>query len=467
MRAKKLFWPAVLFGFGSLAIVHTASGQSWTPQYTVPSESHAGIFCVKAVDESTVWAGAGRGVYLRATDGGQNWTSGLVPGAELEDFYSIAAIDQNTAYFVSSHAAFPAPDARIYKTTNGGQNWTLQYQNTEPGAYFNSIAFWDKDNGIAFSDPVGGSFLIVTTSNGGATWERIPAANIPPPFPNEYGGFSDGGGTALAVEGTSNAWFGTSLGEPVRVFRTTDKGRTWTVANTPLATTRPFWGIATIAFKDSLNGFAGGGSDFTLGTANNLIQTTDGGRTWTVVTSYAHRGLSTLVYVPNMNNLGLCATAKDGSIFSPDGGATWNRIDQDSSYSALTFVSPTVGWAAGWASGTSMIVKFNGNLATAVAERPTNKQPQGFDLAQNYPNPFNPETRIKFQLPSVSWVRLEVINLMGQHVATLLEGKRPAGEYEITWDGRNDFGQSVSSGIYLLKMQAGKFSQTRKMVLTR
>ncbi|MCI0696879.1 T9SS type A sorting domain-containing protein [candidate division KSB1 bacterium] len=119
-------------------------------------------------------------------------------------------------------------------------------------------------------------------------------------------------------------------------------------------------------------------------------------------------------------------------------------------------------------------MKFNGNLATAVAERPSNSQPQTFDLLQNYPNPFSargtfgyPETRIKFQVPSVSWVQLEVLNLMGQHVTTLMQGKRPAGEYEITWDGRNDSGQPAPSGIYLLKMQAGKFSQTRKMVLAR
>ncbi len=463
MSTKQLFWLTVFFVLGRLAIVHTASAQSWTPQYTVPSLGLS-IWCVKAVDESTVWAGGLQGLYLRTTDGGQNWTSGAVPGAEFENFYSVAAIDQNTAYFVASHASFPITDARIYKTTDGGQTWTLQYQNTKPGAYFNSIAFWDKHNGIAFSDPVDGSFLVVTTSNGGATWEEVPAANLPPPLPIEYGGFSDGGGTALAVEGTSNAWFGTALGEPVRIFRTTDKGRTWTVANTPLSTNRPYWGISTIVFKDSLNGFAGCGG--ITNDSNNLAQTTDGGKSWSLVTTYQHRSPSTLVYVPKTSNLSLAVTAKDGSIYTLDGGITWRLISSDL-YLGLTFASPTAGWATGWAAGVSRIMKFNGNLATAVAERPSNSQPQTFDLLQNYPNPFNPETRIKFQVPSVSWVRLEVINVTGQHIATLLEGKRPAGEYEITWDGRNDAGQLVPSGVYLLKMQAGKFIQTRKMVLTR
>lgn len=113
-----------------------------------------------------------------------------------------------------------------------------------------------------------------------------------------------------------------------------------------------------------------------------------------------------------------------------------------------------------------LIVKFNGDLSTAVAEQPS-QQPRVFDLTQNYPNPFNPETRIKFQVPSTSVVHLEVLNLMNQHIATLFEGKRPAGGYEITWDGRNESGQPVPSGIYLLVMKAGAFTRTRKMIQAR
>jgi flagellar hook assembly protein FlgD len=86
---------------------------------------------------------------------------------------------------------------------------------------------------------------------------------------------------------------------------------------------------------------------------------------------------------------------------------------------------------------------------------------------QNFPNPFNPGTRIKFHVPATSLVRLEVFNLMGQHIATLLEENRAAGEHELAWDGRSDLGQPVPSGVYLLSIRAGEFTQTRKMVLAR
>ena len=238
----------------------TAFAQIWVVQR--PEISGEETFSIKAVDENTVWAGARNGVYRRTTDGGSNWTSKLVPGAESVSFLSIAAIDQNTAYFMGEK--FPqGGDGRIYKTSDGGVNWTLQYRNTSPGVFFSSIAFWDQDHGIAVSDPVNGSFLIVTTTNGGTDWNEVPAANIPAPLPDEYAGLANFGGTLLAVEGTNNAWFGT-FGSAVRVFMSTDQGRHWTAVNTPLSTAGEFHGITTIAFQDSLTGFAGGGGRLSI-----------------------------------------------------------------------------------------------------------------------------------------------------------------------------------------------------------
>lgn len=449
---------AVLLGFGALAAVNnTASAQSWTTQYS----GGRNVLGIKAVDENVVWAGATAGGFFRTTNGGTNWMSGVVPGATVVNFYSVAPIDQNTAYLAGWNIA---GDGRIYKTTDGGQTWTQQYRNIKPGAAFFGIAFWDKENGIAFSDPVEGSFLIVTTANGGTTWEEVPKANIPPPLTGELGG-TRYNGAAMAVEGTSNAWFGTSFASPDRIFRTRDKGRTWTVANTPFPTGGSLgWGIRSIAFIDSLNGYAVGGlinTDFSG--VGNLGRTTDGGNNWNVITSATALFPYTVVFVPGMGDSGLVVTG-GGSHYSQDGGTTWKKIDSGG-YVGVTFASPTAGWATR-GEFESRILKFNGNLATAVAERESGA-PQAFELAQNYPNPFNPGTHIKFHVPAASWVHLEVFNITGQHIATLLEEKRAAGEHELAWDGRNDLGQPVPSGIYLLSIRAGEFTQTRKMMLTR
>jgi hypothetical protein len=90
-----------------------------------------------------------------------------------------------------------------------------------------------------------------------------------------------------------------------------------------------------------------------------------------------------------------------------------------------------------------------------------------FKLTQNYPNPFNSTTRIKFSLEKASNVNLTVYNLVGQKVRTLVEAKLDLGEYWIAWDGRDDWGMPVSSGIYLYRMKTDNYSELRKMILSK
>lgn len=88
--------------------------------------------------------------------------------------------------------------------------------------------------------------------------------------------------------------------------------------------------------------------------------------------------------------------------------------------------------------------------------------PNGFTLRQNYPNPFNPSTTIRFELPQSAAVRLSVCDMLGREIALLVEGRREAGFYEVVFDASD-----LSSGMYLCRLQAGEFVQTRKMLLTR
>jgi hypothetical protein len=88
-------------------------------------------------------------------------------------------------------------------------------------------------------------------------------------------------------------------------------------------------------------------------------------------------------------------------------------------------------------------------------------------LAQNYPNPFNPQTTIAFSITARSHVSLKVFDVNGALVRTLADGTQTAGAHEIRWDGRDDRGASVSSGVYFYRLSTGGFTQTRKMVLLK
>jgi len=112
---------------------------------------------------------------------------------------------------------------------------------------------------------------------------------------------------------------------------------------------------------------------------------------------------------------------------------------------------------------------WNDLFNTAVAEQPAAGLLRAFALAQNYPNPFaratGLSTSLHFQLPQAEFVQLEVFDALGRKLRTLLAAKRPAGFYSANWDGRDEAGRAVNSGVYFYRLRAGNFVQTRKLVL--
>jgi flagellar hook assembly protein FlgD len=93
--------------------------------------------------------------------------------------------------------------------------------------------------------------------------------------------------------------------------------------------------------------------------------------------------------------------------------------------------------------------------------------PATFALDQNYPNPFNPSTTVRYQIPNDANVALDIYNLQGQKIRTLVSKEQKAGYYSVVWDGRNEAGQTVSSGLYLYRVQAGSFVATHKMLMIK
>ena len=247
--------------------------QTHLPQTNANTTNHFRGLC--AVDHNIIWASGTAGTFLTTTNGGDTWRVGKVQGAHELDFRDVEAVDSQTAWLLSSG---DGPQSRIYKTTDAGRQWTLQFQNENPRAFFDALAFWDARHGIALSDPVDGRFLLLTTTNGGTTWTPIQAA-LPAALPNETAFAASG--TCLVVQGQSHVWFGTGGATRARVFRSTDRGRTWSVSNTPLLAGADSAGIFSLAFRDERNGAAiGGNYKKPETTTRNFAFTQDGGVTW-------------------------------------------------------------------------------------------------------------------------------------------------------------------------------------------
>jgi photosystem II stability/assembly factor-like uncharacterized protein len=309
------------------------------PQAAGTTERFRGV---SAVSEQVAWASGNKGTIVRTTDGGATWTPVSPPDASSLDFRDIEAFSADTAYVLSigSGAA-----SRIYKTSDGGKTWALQFTSADPKSFYDAIAFWDVNTGLAFGDPVDGRFTVIRTIDGGRTWTPVPPANVPPAIDGE-GAFA-ASGTCLVVEGAANAWFGTGGASRARVFRSTDRGLTWTVADTPIMAGNASSGVFSLAFADALHGLAVGG-DYRKerDSGDNLASTSDGGKTWAVATRL-RSFRSAVAFLPGSKGQGALAVGPGGTDLSRDGGATWAPLGEDG-YHAFSFARGTaVGWAVG------------------------------------------------------------------------------------------------------------------------
>lgn len=293
---------------------------------------------VHAVSDSVAWASGSNGTFARTVDGGSTWKFDTVDGSESVDFRDIHAVDANTAYLLSA-----GQPAKIFKTTDTGHHWTEQYHDTREDAFFDAIAFWDADHGIAFGDPIDGSFIIITTENGGESWQQVPPRNIPPPIPGEAGFAASG--TCLVVHGRNHAWIGTG-GSAARVLRSVDRGRTWHVADTPIKSGNASSGIFSLAFANARYGVAVGGDYQKPEQADrNAAVTKDGGKTWTLLTKSQPLGYrSAVAHSPGAVRIFL-TVGPSGSELTFDGGRNWHPIGTDG-FHALSFTAST-GWAVG------------------------------------------------------------------------------------------------------------------------
>lgn len=411
---------------------------SWVVQ---PSGSTATFYSVKALDNNVAWVAGTGGVVLRTTNGGTNWTSvggGAIGTAAI---YAIEALDANTAFVTTTPAA-----TNIYRTTNGGGTWTQVY--TLAGGFINGIIMVNPAVGFAAGDPVGGKWVILATTDGGATWARMPTE------PNQVG-TEAGWNNAFVISGNS-AWFGTNSS---KVYRTTDTGVTWSSAATP----------SVNSYGLHMNNTTSGALVGSTGATN---YTTNGGTSWV---AGAAAGTGQGSGVSGVSGSEFWATVGTSVYYSTSGGASWSNAAKNGYPGAtslwaldMTTVGANVyGWAAG---ATGTIVRYR-RIATGVEGTPE-AVPEVYALDQNFPNPFNPSTTIRFSLPEQATVSLKIYNLLGQEIATLADGDMNAAFHNVVWNGRNSSGAQVASGMYFYRLEATgvsgeKFNSLKKLVFLK
>ena len=291
---------------------------------------------LSAVSHRVAWASGSAGTVLRTVDGGRTWRSVGPAGTADLQFRDIEAFDADHAVILSIG---PGESSRVYLTSDAGASWTETFRNTDPLAFYDCLAFSDRHRGLAISDPVGGRFRVLSTSDGGRSWEVLPTDGMPPALAGEFAFAASG--TCLVAKGR-DAWFATGGDVQSRVFRSGDRGRTWRVTATAVPS-GPTAGIYSLALRDQRHGIAVGG-DFTvpLSAPDAAATSRDGGRTWTTAPAEPGEYRSGAAWAGRI----AIAVGPTGSDISLDGGAHWARFD-GGSFDSVDCVGPVTCWASG------------------------------------------------------------------------------------------------------------------------
>jgi photosystem II stability/assembly factor-like uncharacterized protein len=301
------------------ACASTALAQ-WTPQTSNTTASLRGL---SVVSSQVVWASGTGGTVIHTTDGGAHWTVDTIPGATRFDLRAIAALDAQTAVVA-------ATAGRVWRTENAGKTWTLVYDNPDSAVFLDAVAFFEPTSqgarrGIVLGDPIDGRFFLLVTEDGGRTWREAPKESRPESRPGE-GAFA-ASGSSLVTMGVRHAWIGTGV-NVARVLRSSDAGRTWTAAETPLTTASQAAGIFSLTFADTLVGVAVGGDYEKPEVRERTVAVTrNGGATWTAPTATPTGFRSAVAFVTGSANRMLVAVGTNGTDVSNDGGQSWTRVD--------------------------------------------------------------------------------------------------------------------------------------------
>lgn len=254
--------------------------------------------------------------------------------------------------------------------------------------------------------------------------------------------------TTLAAGPAGDLYAGTLDG----IYRSNDQGAQWTQVNRGLT-------------NNSINAFAfdAGGDVFVATNGGGIFRLSKVDDTWQPVNA----GLGNLfVMALAGNSMGLLIAGTNGSgVFVSSDGQSWQPVNEGLTNERIFSVAITsAGQAFAGTNGSGVFASFGMPTATEPLPLPV---PDNFSLEQNFPNPFNPDTEIRFRLPARRHVKLAIYNLLGEEIRTLINDEYPAGDHQIAWDGKDNFNRQAPTGLYVFRLQAGAYIESRKMSLVR
>jgi photosystem II stability/assembly factor-like uncharacterized protein len=333
---------ALLLALTAVAAVATASvsaGRSGYAWHLTPTGSIARLRGLSAISANVAWASGSGGTVLRTVDRGATWSQVGPPGTVNLQFRDIEAFDANHAVILSIGSG---TDSRVYWTADGGAHWTLGFVNPDPNAFYDCMTFFDKKRGLALSDPPDGKkFRIIATKDGGRSWTVVDPAGMPDALPGEFAFAASG--QCITSDHGHRAWFATGGGAQARVFRSDDRGRTWSVTGTPIRS-GPTAGIFALAFRGQHRGLAVGGQfDAPTASPDNFALSRDGGRSWRLIAGAPAEYRSGATWVDGHTAV---AVGPTGSDVSTDHGRSWTRFDSGS-FDTTDCAHPNACWASG------------------------------------------------------------------------------------------------------------------------
>jgi photosystem II stability/assembly factor-like uncharacterized protein len=294
------------------------TGPWWAMQDTGVDSNLRGICVVTESDPAytqILWASGSQAAVVRSADSGKTWKRLRIPGAEALDFRAVQAFDAKTAYVMSSGEG---AQSRIYKTSDGGEHWKLQYQGEQKEFFLDALICEVETHCTALSDPVDGKFVVLANMDG-EHWTELPRGNMPAALPKE-GAFA-ASNSSLCLEG-KDIHFGTG-GPAARVFASHDFGQSWRVMETPIVSGNATSGIFSLFCDENTVIAVGGDYQDPARAYKNAAVSKDGGRTWELATQ-PPGGYRSAV---GKYGGGFVAVGPTGAETSAD-GLRWSSIDK-------------------------------------------------------------------------------------------------------------------------------------------
>ena len=407
------------------------------------------------INENTGWVVGDTTAVFKTTNGGLNWTKQNILYITDIELNSVKFINENTGFAAGGHHSgfYEFFYSYIFKTTNGGIDWNTLYSSGGNSWYFDEIL--PLNDSLIYASSMGTTGFVSTggvlkSTNGGYNFNMF---------------ITPGQSNALHFINPQTGWAAAFYWDDVGtkmtyILKTTNEGLNWNQQykdsnyySTP---------ITKIQFMNANTGFGIRAFGGYLSTGTIFYKTTNGGLIWDT-TYYPHGKHSALFFINQDTGwIGGGWNSPNNSVISytSNGGVSW--IPQKENYftgvNSLHFINSLTGWAA-LSNGNIMKTTTGGFVSVSNIG---NEIPNEFKLFQNYPNPFNPITNIRFDIPRSSQVKLIIYDALGREVATLVDEKLSAGSYKVDWNSSD-----YSSSVYYYKLETNELIKVRKMVMIK